>query len=173
MYKYVSSETGELAHQLTLSPARLRLSQLEGIEKLLGMVKPEASYPYELVCFHITGYRPRGNQPRPAIAGRKLIPDLVVMAEQISRKANIPVTALTEKYVLQEELGLQLGVSTKTIRRWRSRGLMGVRALFADGASRQVFLDGTVKRLLTTRSNGAITVASQGQGYFQITVNQR
>lgn len=33
--------------------------------------------------------------------------------------------------------------------------------------------DGTVKRLLTTRSNGAITVASQGQGYFQITVNQR
>ncbi len=33
--------------------------------------------------------------------------------------------------------------------------------------------DSRVTRLLTTRTNGAITVASQGQGYFQITVNQR
>ena len=32
---------------------------------------------------------------------------------------------------------------------------------------------GRVTRLLTTRSNGAITVASHGQDYFQIAVNQR
>ncbi|HUU83024.1 MAG TPA: sigma-70 family RNA polymerase sigma factor [Phycisphaerae bacterium] len=146
MYKYASSDIGELAHQLTLAPARLRLGQLAGIENLLGMVKPEGSYPYELVCYHITGYKPRGKQPRPAISGRRLIPDLVVMAEHISRKGNIPVEALTERYVLQEELGRKLSVSTKTIRRWRSRGLMGVRAVFADGTNRQVFLERSVKR---------------------------
>ena len=33
--------------------------------------------------------------------------------------------------------------------------------------------DGSVSRLLTTRSYGAITVASQGNGSFQVTTNQR
>jgi RNA polymerase sigma factor (sigma-70 family) len=169
MYKYASSEIGELAHQLTLSPARLRLSQIEGIEKLLGIVKPEGSYPYELCCFHITGYRPRGKQPRPVIAARKLIPDLVVMAEHISRKANIPVSALTEKYVLQEKLGEQLNVSTKTIRRWRSRGLMAVRAMFADGASRQVFLNSTVERFC--RQNAALV--RRGAAFKQLTAAEK
>ena len=35
------------------------------------------------------------------------------------------------------------------------------------------FDDGTTKRLLTTRTHGAITMESSGNGGFQITINQR
>ncbi|MCH7814821.1 MAG: RNA polymerase subunit sigma-70, partial [Planctomycetes bacterium] len=146
MYKSATTEIGELAHQLTISPTRLRLGQVDGIERLLGLLKPEGSYPYELICFHITGYTPKNSQPRPAIAGRKLIPDLVVMAEHITRKANLPLDTLTAEYQTQEELADRLSVSTKTIRRWRQRGLMGIRAVFDDGVSRQVFLTATIER---------------------------
>ena len=146
MSKYVTNEIGELAHQLTISPLRLRVSQLEGIERLLGMVKPEGSYPYELVCYHVTGYRSRAKEPRAVLAGRKLIPDLVAMAQHISRKANLPVATFAGRYHTQEELAEQLKVSTKTIRRWRTRGLMGVRVVFEDGVNRQVFLSDTIKR---------------------------
>jgi len=146
MYKYATSQIAELAHQLTISPTRLRLSQIEGIERLLGLIQPESDYPYELVCFHITGYRPRGKPPRPTIPGRKLVPDLVTMAEHISRKANLLLSVLTDKYYSQEQLSERLNVSSKTIRRWRSRGLMGIRAVFEDGVSRQVFLGESVER---------------------------
>ncbi len=146
MYKYAINEIAELAHQLTISPTRLRISQLEGIERLLGMVQAEGSYPYELVCFHVTGYAPKNQEPRPTMVGRKLIPDLVTMAEHISRKAALPVTALTKEHKSQEELAEQLNVSGKTIRRWRNRGLMGVRVVFDDGVNRQVFLADTIKR---------------------------
>ncbi|MHC4063975.1 MAG: sigma-70 family RNA polymerase sigma factor [Planctomycetota bacterium] len=146
MCKYATSEIAELAHQLTISPTRLRLSQIDGIERLLGLAQADGDYPYELVCFHITGYAPRNKPPRPTIAGRKLIPDLVVMAEHISRKANVPLAALTEGYYTHEQLAQRLKVSTKTIRRWRSRGLMGIRAVFDDGVNRQVFLTKSVER---------------------------
>ena len=169
MYQYASTDIGELAHQLTISPARLRISQLEGIEKLTGIVKPEGSYPYELVCFHITGYQSRGKEPRPSIAGRKLVPDLVTMAEHISRKANIPVESLTEKYVLQEDLGKRLNVSIKTVRRWRGRGLMGLRVVFADGANRQVFWERTIERFC--RQN--VSLVERGAAFKQLSAAEK
>jgi len=165
MYKYASNEMAELAHQLTISPVRLRLAQIEGIERLLGMINPDGVYPYELICYHVTGYHPRGNEPRAALSGRRLVPDLVTMAEHISRKANLPLSALPGRIFSQEELAEQLNVSTKTIRRWRTRGLMGVRVVFEDGVNRQVFLSETVERFRT--QNAALV--RRGASFRQLT----
>ncbi|MCP4250163.1 MAG: sigma-70 family RNA polymerase sigma factor [bacterium] len=169
MYKYATTEIAELAHQLTISPTRMRLGQVDGIERLLGLLKTEGSYPYELICFHITGYAPKDSEPRPAIAGRKLIPDLVTMAEHITRKANLPLAAVTAKYQTQEELADQLSVSTKTIRRWRQRGLMGIRAVFDDGVSRQVFLTATVERFC--KQNDALV--RRGAAFKQLSAREK
>ncbi len=58
MPNYKNADIAELAHQLTLSPRRLRLSQIAGAERLLELVERETAYPYDFVCFHLTGYRP-------------------------------------------------------------------------------------------------------------------
>ncbi len=169
MQTFATSEIAELAHQLTMSPVRLRLKQLDGIERLLGMVKPEASYPYELVCYHITEYRPRGRQPRASLLGRKLIGDLVLMAEHISRKANVPIANVTEPHFSQEALAEHLNVSTKTIRRWRGRGLMGVRVVCEDGVNRQVFLAKTVARFREQHAE----LVKRGAAFKQLSDRER
>ncbi len=148
MHKYVSSDLAELAHQLTLSPRRLRLKQLSGIESFLGMVDPDLAYPYDLVCYTITEYRPRATEPRATIPGSTLIADLVTMADHLSRKAKLITAELPESFNVHEELADELKVSTKTIRRWRRRGLTGIRVLFDDGVGRTVFLRTTVERFV-------------------------
>ncbi|HRX86875.1 MAG TPA: sigma-70 family RNA polymerase sigma factor [Phycisphaerae bacterium] len=131
-----------------MSPRHKRLSQVQGIENLLGLVEAEKSYPYDMVCFHITGYRSRSNTPRLPIPGDKLIGDLVAMAEHITRKNAIPVEEVAEPFRGYEELASDLQVSTKTIRRWRKRGLMGFRVSDGEGVSRLVYLRSTVERFV-------------------------
>lgn len=155
MYRYAVRDLEELAHQLTLSPRRLRATQIAGIEKLLDIVERDRPYPYDLVCFHITGYRPNtvnSKTQRAPIAGRLLMGDLIVMAEHISRKASLSVDEVPDVWQTQDELATKLHVSTKTIRRWRPRGLMGVRLLGEDGVSRLLFCKNTVDRFVRQNS---------------------
>ena len=70
MFNYHSGDLAELAHQLTLAPRRLRLQQLDGIESLLGMVDPDTAYPYDLVCYTITGYHSRTPNQRASVPGQ-------------------------------------------------------------------------------------------------------
>lgn len=149
MPKYQNQDIAELAHQLTLSPVRLRLKQLRGVERMLQFVEPDVMYPYDLACFHITEYRPAKPTKRPLIRGDLLVEDLVTLAEHISRAAGIPITAIRERSELQEQVASRLSVSTNTISRWRKRGLCGIRVVCADGVSRVIFPDSSVRRFVT------------------------
>ena len=148
MPKFFNSDMAELAHQLTLSPRRLRMEQIHGIDRLLGLVEAERTYPFEFVCFHITKYRKRGPATGYSIPGKALVNDLVTLAEVLSRKSNLAVAELGEPYETHEELAKELQVSTKTVRRWRSRGLMGLRVIFDDGVNRLAFCRSTINRFV-------------------------
>lgn len=148
MPKFFNKDIAELAHQLTISPRRLRMDQLNGIEILLEIVEEDKAYPFEFVCFHITGYHKRGAEISASIPGKALISDLVTLAEAISRKANLSITELDEPFLTHQEVADQLNVSTKTIRRWRNRGLLGLRLVFEDGVNRLAFCKSTVDRFV-------------------------
>ena len=130
--KYLNAGLGELAMQLAMSPHHLRRRQLEGIDRLLDLADPKKSYPYDLVYFHITGTRPLNSTERPGVTGPQLLADLTAMAEQITRRAAIPASELKGEHKTLDALSSELEVSTKTIRRWRSRGLLGIRAIADD-----------------------------------------
>ncbi len=166
MLKYSNHDLAELAHQLTLSPVRQRLRQLEGIEQLLGIIEHDQAYPYDLVCYHITGYRKRqGDHNRPAIPGDKLTADLVTMAEHLTRKTEVSVDELAGGVRTLEELAEHLNVSTKTIRRWRTRGLMGIRVRDKDGVARVVFRNGVVDRFVEKNAE----MVARGASFRQLT----
>ncbi|MCP4594284.1 MAG: sigma-70 family RNA polymerase sigma factor [bacterium] len=165
MRKYLSSDVGQLAHQLTLSPRRLRLSQLDGVETLLGMVDPEKAYPYELICYTITGYHPKASERPASIPGEALVADLVTLADHLSRKAKLTTAELNEPFQTHEELADTLGVSTKTVRRWRSRGLTGIRAVFDDGVGRTVFRRRSVDRFVKQNRE----LVERGAAFRQLT----
>lgn len=159
MPKFLNSDMAELTHQLTLSPRRLRVEQIRGIDRLLGLVESEKAYPFDFVCYHITQYRKRGENTAGSVPGKALIIDLVTMAEVLSRKAGLTVDELGDTFLTHQELADELKVSTKTVRRWRNRGLMGVRVGFADGVNRLAFcrktVDGFVNRNQELVAKGA------------------
>lgn len=169
MPAFLNSDIARLAHQLTLSPKRLRPRQIEGIEAVLALVQPDKSYPFDWVCFHVTGYQKRGTDASASIPGEALIADLVVMAEFITRREQLPVSALVDQGGTQEDVAKQLSVSTKTIRRWRRRGLLGVRVMCEDGVSRLIFPQKGVERF---KANNAELVA-KAASFRQLTDDER
>ncbi len=169
MAKFYNSDIADLAHQLTLSPRRLRVTQLHGVEQLLALIDPNKAYPYELVCYHITEYRRRGDLSQASIPGTALISDLVTLSEMISRKANLLASELNEPFKTHDELAADLKVSTKTIRRWRKRGLMGLRVVYEDGVNRLAFCQQTIDRFV--RDN--LELVSKGSSFTQLSQQER
>ena len=170
MAKFFNSDIADLTHQLTLSPRRLRMEQIHAIEELLGMIETSRAYPIEFICHHITKYQKHGGGGAGAsVPGTALIDDLVTMAEVLSRKANLGVLELDEPFQLHQQAAEELHVSTKTVRRWRSRGLMGIRAVCQDGVNRIVFLRSTIDRFV--RQNR--TLVAKGAAFKQLTQDER
>ena len=164
MVKFFNSDMAELAHQLTLSPRRLRMEQIRGIDRVLGLVEADRTYPFDFVCFHITKYRKRGPSTGYSIPGKALINDLVTLGEVLSRKANLAIAELGEPFDTHEELAAELKVSTKTVRRWRDRGLMGLRVVFDDGVNRLAFCRSTIDRFVKQHQG----LVSKGAAFTQL-----
>ncbi len=165
MAKYFNSDIADLSQQLARSPRRLRMDQVHGIEKLLSVIEPGKAYPYEMVCFQVTKFNKRAPDTSPSIPGQALINDLISMAEDLTRKANLPITDLSEPYKTQQEVADTLGVSTKTVRRWRDHGLMGIRVVYEDGVNRLAFLQCTINRFVAQNND----IVSRGAAFKQLT----
>ncbi len=146
MGDFANANLADLAYQLARGPRHLRARQLRGVETLLAMAEPKKSFPYDLVYFHITGTHPRHPNQKPIVSADALRSDLPLLAEEITRRAAMPVTDVDVDCITQEALAEQFGVSKKTLRRWRSRGLVGIRAVCDDGVNRLMFpVDGVAR----------------------------
>lgn len=169
MPRYKSRDIAELAHQLMLSPRRQRMGQIAGAERLLELVEPGTDYPYDFVCFHLTGYRPLRPSKKSGLRGRFLISDIVRLIEQLSQSAAIPLTSLSKPAQTQEQLSQRLSVSMKTIARWRQRGLSGLRVLDEDRVSRLVFTERALQRFVERNRE----LVQRGGAFRQLTEQER
>ena len=169
MPKFYNSDMAELAHQLTLSPRRLRVEQLRGVANLVSLIEPNRAYPFDFVCFHITKYQKRGKPAEVSIPGKALLNDLITTAEIVSRKANLTVAEVGEPCCTHADLARELQVSTKTVRRWRSRGLMGLRLNYEDGVNRLAFCRSTVDRFVDQNKD----LVQRGASFKQLSADER
>jgi len=165
MAHYHHKPMAELAHQMQLSPVRLRLKQFEAAEYLIDLLEPEKDYPYDFVCHHLTGYRPKSNTPYKSMPGTSLIEDLVQLIEDLSSATVLPAGAMRTTCWTTEELSSRLGVSTKTICRWRRRGLPGRKLRYPDGTVRTAFLERSVRRFVTQNFD----MVRRGAAFKQLT----
>ncbi len=167
MAAYHHGPMAELAHQLTLSPVRLRLRQLDAIEHLIDIIEPDKSYPYDFVCNHITEYTPRGGLQR-TMQGGALIEDLVQMVEDLSSSPVLPAGVFRPCHTT-EELATRLKVSTKTVCRWRRRGLPGRKLRYADGTVRMAFLYRSVVRFVARHRD----LVQRGAAFKQLSEDEK
>lgn len=131
--------------QLRFTPEDKRRKDLDAAERLHAMIDPKKQYPFDFVCFHITGFHPQGDIDHELIDGRDLLDDLERFIARLSTDLATPVAGLNEKVYLAEEVAERFRVSTKTVGRWRKRGLLARKFIFDDGVHRFGFLESTVE----------------------------
>ena len=155
--------------QVRFTPRDKQIEQMDRAQSLLTEIDAEREYPYEYLCYRITGFRPSadGSSPEP-IAGEVVQHDLRRFVEDLSDKMNLRVEDLPERVYTIEELAKQFNVSTKTISRWREQGLVSHRFIF-DGRKRVGFTDAIVQRFVTDNKDRI----ERGERFSQLTDENR
>jgi RNA polymerase sigma factor (sigma-70 family) len=133
--------------QMRFAPPARRMEQLSRAEALLSEIDPEKQYPYQFICFRITEFRP-DSYAELLIDGADLTHDLCLLIAELARSMPaMPVEAMEEPVLTLEQMSRRLNVSTKTINRWRQRGLIGLPVL-CNGRRQVGFLPSLVQPFL-------------------------
>lgn len=123
MSRYFDSNMSELAEQqVRFAPRSVRFAQLDEAERLLLDVDLSGEYPYQDVCYRVTGFRP-SRSLAASMSGSHLAHDLRCLIEDLSGSLQIDAATLQESVLTVEEVSARLNISTKTVGRWRDRGL--------------------------------------------------
>jgi RNA polymerase sigma factor (sigma-70 family) len=133
MRRIKNENLADLLIQLRFASEQQRRKQLDGAEKLLILIDPDMEYPYDFIYYRITGIHTRDLPEQQPIKGRRLAEDLHIFISRLSSRLACPVAEQNEKVYTIEELAASIGVSTKTIHRWRIRGLIARKFIFDVG----------------------------------------
>jgi RNA polymerase primary sigma factor len=115
--------------QVRYAPVARRREQVDRAAKLLGEVDANRVYPYQFVCFRITDFR-SDTHADLRIRGSDLKHDLAEFIKRVERSIPpLPIEHAVEPILTVEQVAKQLNVSTKTLVRWRIRGLVGQRVI--------------------------------------------
>ncbi len=116
------------------TPAR-RVEQMRAAEALHDAIDADTTYPFDFLAFRLTGFR-RDYGTDAMLVGAAVRPDLRRVIDLLSGSVSVPLSdggALTT-----DQLAARLGVSTKTLSRWRKEGLRWRRVEPLPGARRVI-----------------------------------
>jgi RNA polymerase sigma factor (sigma-70 family) len=136
----------ELAEQqMRFAPPVRRQTQVAAAWKLYGEIENDKSYPYQYVCFRLTEFRSNAH-PNLRIAGEDLRHDLELFARRVERSIPaLPIEQAVEPMLTLDEVSKRFNVSTKTISRWRVKGL-AARRVKVNGRSQLGFPKAAVEK---------------------------
>lgn len=103
------------------TPVGRKTQQQERTEQFLQEVDASKKYPYQFICFRITGYRP-DSFPDLRIDGSDLLHDLPILIQSLASSQ-----PEVEPVYTVDEVSKLWNVSTKTVRRWKKLGLIGLK----------------------------------------------
>ncbi len=170
MRKYLNKPMAKLATELTMGLLRLRKGYVDATEALLQIINRAREYPCEFVVYRITGYRGRRSQPtsQPMSAGT-LCSDLQRLMLDLCDSFALHADDYAEPAYDTESLARRFNVSTKTIQRWRRRGLPARRLFFPNGHRRIAFLESSVRWFVENRQQQI----DRSRRFTQLTATER
>jgi RNA polymerase sigma factor (sigma-70 family) len=138
----------ELAEQQTrFAPTVRRQAQVASALKLLREIDPAKQYPYQYVCFRVTEYRSDAHADL-LISGEDLRHDLELFSRRVEKSLPaLPIEHAVEPMLTLEEVSRRFNVSTKTISRWRVKGLTS-RRVKVNGRSQLGFPRAAVEKFV-------------------------
>lgn len=153
--------------QARYAPREKKLEQLDAAEALLYEISAKKDYPYEYLCFRITGFRPEAT-PHLSVQGEDVQHDLRRFVEELSDAADIEVDEVGQPVYTVDDLSKMFNVATKTISRWREAGLVSRRFVF-EGRKRVGFLQRSVDRFVTFNREKV----KRGERFSQLTDDEK
>ena len=141
----------DLAADLTAGLKRLRKDYVDNAESLLKILDLDQEYPWEFVMFRLTGFRPVAGSSVKPMTGKSLQGDLLNLMLDICDSFTLRTTDYDEPTHDTACLARRFHVSTKTIQRWRRRGLPARRLVFPDSKRRVAFLDSSLQWFVKDR----------------------
>jgi len=153
--------------QVKFAPVKVRLEQIRKAEQFLETIDATASYPYQEICERITDYRSE-MYPDLRLTGKDAVHDLRLFVEDLSDSANIDIDTVGEPVLTVQDVSERYNVSTKTVDRWRSRGLVSRRFLFGK-RKRIGFLQSSVDRFVNKHSDDV----DRGSSFSQLSETER
>jgi RNA polymerase primary sigma factor len=132
--------------QARFAPKERRLEQIDRAEQLLAEIEPTKCYPYEYLCFRITGFRPEGS-PALVLDGDDVWHDLRMFVEDLSGTVGQKAEHAAEPVLTVDEVSRRYNVSTRTVTRWRRRGLVA-RRFIINGRTKVGFLASSLTRFV-------------------------
>jgi RNA polymerase sigma factor (sigma-70 family) len=169
MAKYRIDSIGDLARQLEFTPQEARGAQVASAESLLHSIDPAKAYPLDYVIFRITGYHRKAVNPGELLAGIALQHDLGLLIERVSDTLDVRTGSLAEPVLSIDDVTERFNVTSKTIQRWRRKGLPARRFLFPDGKRRIGFLLSSVERFFATHQDQV----ARGTNFSQVADDER
>ena len=148
MSRYHNPALKQLAdQQVRYAPVDKRLEQMDRAEEVLATIDVNQSYRYQDLCEQVTAFRPQ-SYPDLMVDGQDAAHDLRLFVEDLSESVNLPADRAGEPVLTVDDVSRRYNVSTKTVDRWRKRGLVSRRFQFGN-RSRVGFLDSSVDRFVS------------------------
>src|SRR5688572_25036963 len=162
MARFRLDSLAQLSRQMAFAPQEVRNQQIGAAEDLLYLIDPAKAYPIEFVIYKITGYRPRG-AARELLTGLALQHDLGLLIEQVSATLEMHTGEISEPVLCIEDVCERFSVTSKTIQRWRRKGLAARRFIYGDGKRRVGFLLRSVERFVNAHGEQVASKANLSQ----------
>jgi len=153
--------------QARFAPRERRLEQIDRAEALLAEIDLGRCYPYEYLCFRITGFRPEGT-PALVLDGKDVWHDLRMFVEDLSGTVNQAAEQAPEPVLTVDAVSRRFNVSTRTVARWRGQGLVA-RRFVIEGRAKVAFLESSLARFVA----GHKDQVDRGTKFRQLTDAER
>ncbi len=144
MANYRNKAIATLSANLSAGLTRLRKGYVDAAEQLMRLIEPNQVYPLEFVIYRLTGFRPQEESGSSSIKGQELLADLATLVMDICDTFQLRTGDYRQRVYDTESLAKMFSVSTKTIQRWRKKGLFARHLIFPDGQRRVAFLQSSV-----------------------------
>ncbi|WP_166830969.1 sigma-70 family RNA polymerase sigma factor [Thalassoroseus pseudoceratinae] len=115
--------------QIRYTPRDVRMKQVDRAEELLREIDPQEEYLYPSLFERITS-RETDLYPDLKLSGEEAVHDLRCFVEDLSDSVDLVAQTVEEPVYTVKELSEKYNVSTKTVDRWRDRGLVSRRFKF-------------------------------------------
>ncbi|HEX8200177.1 MAG TPA: RNA polymerase subunit sigma-70, partial [Isosphaeraceae bacterium] len=153
--------------QARFAPRDRRLEQIDRAERLLAEIESGKAYPYEYLCYRITGFRPDG-APALVLAGADVKHDLRLFVEDLSGTVGQNVEQAAEPVLTVDAVSRRFHVSPRTVSRWRRQGLVA-RRFIIDGRTKVGFLESSLSRFVADHRDQV----DRGTRFRQLTDEER